>query len=192
MRTLEELVKDITKILEEQKIEYVIVGGVAVAGWGNIRTTRDVDIIINLKEKQIKPLESALKKEELDATEDEIKEALREKTHFTIFDKKSEYHIDAKGYYTEKEKRSLETKKAVKLWGKKIYIASPEDIIANKLVFGSQQDIKDAEGILVRQTEKLNHKYLEEICKEMGVHGDLEKLKIRVNKIIPKKMTNLK
>ncbi len=187
MRTLEELVKDITKILEEQEIEYVIIGGVAVAGWGNIRTTRDIDIIINLKEKQIKPLETALKKEELNATEYEIKKALQEKTHFTIFDKKSEYHIDAKGCYTEKEKRSLGTKKAAKLWDKKIYIASPEDIIANKLVFKSEQDIKDAEGILVRQREKLDRKYLEEICKEMGVHEDLEKLKIRVNKIIPKK-----
>ncbi len=183
MRTLEELVKDITKILEEQKIEYVIIGGVAVAGWGNIRTTRDIDIIINLKEKQIKPLETALKKEELDTTEYEIKEALGKKTHFTIFDTKSEYHIDAKGCYSEKEKRSLETKKAAKLWDKKIFIASPEDIIANKLVFGSEQDIRDAEGILVRQREKLDHKYLEEICKEMGVHGELEKLKKRIKEI---------
>ena len=36
------------------------------------------------------------------------------------------------------------------------YVASPEDMIANKLVFGSEQDIKDAEGIYVRQFDNLD------------------------------------
>jgi hypothetical protein len=40
MRGLEEVVKSIARILEEKKVDYVIVGGIAVSAWGNIRTTR--------------------------------------------------------------------------------------------------------------------------------------------------------
>ncbi len=89
MRTLEEVVKEIVKILENLEIDYVIVGGIAVSGWGNIRTTRDVDIIINLERKDIKRLAEALKERDFSVTVEDIKDALKEKTHFTIFDLES-------------------------------------------------------------------------------------------------------
>ncbi len=182
MRTIEDVVRGISEILLEAGVDYVIVGGVAVSGWGNVRTTRDVDIIMDLREKDIASLSDALKKEGFDVMADDIRDAMKEKGHFTIFDTRSDYHIDAKGCYGEKEKRSLKEKKAVDLWGIRIFIASPEDTIANKLVFGSEQDIRDAEGIYVRQMEKLDLNYLEEICRKMGVSGDLESLKQRVEK----------
>ncbi|WP_456474796.1 DUF6036 family nucleotidyltransferase [Candidatus Pyrohabitans sp.] len=184
MRTLEEVVNEIVKILENLEIDYVIVGGIAVSGWGNIRTTRDVDIIINLEGKDIKRLVEALKERDFSVTVEDIKDALKEKTHFTIFDLKSEYHIDAKGVYGIREKRSLETKKPIVLEGTKIYIASPEDTIANKLLFGSEQDIRDAMSIYVRQMGKLDMDYLEEVCKEMGVLDELQKLRRRVEEAL--------
>lgn len=182
MRTLEDVVRDLSKILLEVGVDYVIVGGVAVSGWGNVRTTRDVDVIMDLQETDIAGLSDALKKEGFDVTGADIRDAMKEKSHFTIFDTRSDYYIDAKGCYGGKEKRSLKGRKAVELWGFRIFIASPEDTIANKLVFGSEQDIRDAEGIYVRQMEKLDLDYLEEICKKMGVSGDLENLKQRVGK----------
>ena len=180
MRTLEDVVRDISEIFRELGIDYVIVGGIAVAGWGNLRTTRDVDVIMDLQEKDITNLKDVMKKKGFDVRAEDIKDALKEKSHFTIFDTQSDYHIDAKGCYKEKEERTLKTKKAVELWGTKIFIASAEDTIANKLVFGSEQDIRDAEGIYVRQSGKLDLNYLEEICRKMGVSEDLENLKQRV------------
>lgn len=132
-------------------MEYVIVGGVAVAGWGNIRTTRDVDVIIALEADDVKKVVKAFGKRGFSIRENDVLHALREKGHFTIFDERSEYHIDAKGVYGENERRTLRTRRKVRMGGVDAYIASPEDIIANKLRFGSEQDLKDAEGILIRQ-----------------------------------------
>lgn len=176
MRSLKKVAKETARILEEQGIEYVIVGGIAVAGWGNIRTTRDVDVIIALGADNVKKLVRAFGERGFSVSENDVLDALREKTHFTIFDERSEYHIHAKGVYGEKERRTLKTRKKVNLSGIDMYIASPEDIIANKLVFGSEQDLKDAEGIYIRQLGELDLEYLGRICREMGVLKELAEL----------------
>jgi ribosomal protein L7Ae-like RNA K-turn-binding protein len=54
MRKFEDLVKIFSEICNQLKIPYAIVGGVAVSAWGNIRTTRDIDIILDIKPKKIK------------------------------------------------------------------------------------------------------------------------------------------
>jgi len=157
MRTLEKVVRDISEILRKLEIDYVIVGGIAVAGWGNVRTTRDVDIIMELERKNIGKLKDALKKKGFETTTEDIKDAIKEKSHFTIFDTKSDYHIDAKGCYSEKERRSLKTKKAAMLGGANIFI---------------------------RQAGKLDMRYLEKICKEMRVFKKLEKLRKKVSEAL--------
>ena len=183
MRSLEEVTKETAKALKELDIEYVIVGGVAVAGWGNIRTTRDVDVILSLKAEDVKKIVQAFRNRGFFVNEKDVLDALKEKSHFTIFDERSEYHIDVKGAYGENERRTLRTKKRVGIGGVDAYIASPEDIIANKLRFGSEQDLKDAEGIYIRQLGKLDLRYLEEISGKMGVQEELVELRKRVKGI---------
>ena len=58
--TPEKLIKKIARILEDLKIPYAITGGFAVAIWGKPRYTADIDIIIELLEKNIKPLAKKL------------------------------------------------------------------------------------------------------------------------------------
>ncbi|MFH1774726.1 MAG: DUF6036 family nucleotidyltransferase [Methanobacteriota archaeon] len=182
MRTLEEVARSIAKILNELKIDYAIVGGIAVSSWGNVRTTRDVDVIVSLEEKDIKKFVRALKKMNFSTTEKDMADALREKTHFTIFDRLSDYHIDAKGAYSEKDIQTLKTKKKVNLGRIKCYLASPEGTIADKLLLDSEQDIKDAEGIYARQMKNLDMRYLKKMCKEIGVYKDFLEMKNRVEK----------
>ena len=184
MRTLEQVTIDIAIILNELKIDYVIVGGVAVCSWGNLRTTRDVDVIVDVNEKDIDRLVESVGKRGFSVNKYDIKMALKERSHFTIFDERSEYHIDAKGVYSEKERQSLLSKKAIQLEDVRVFVASPEDTIANKLSFGSEQDIKDAEGIYVRQKGKLDMKYLEERCGNIGVSDEFAEMKERVERYL--------
>lgn len=184
MRTLDEVAITVSEVLAELGIDYVIVGGIAVGAWGNVRTTLDVDIIMDLEGKDLMMLRSALKREGFDVAAGDMKDALKEKSHFTIFDEQSDFHIDVKGCYGFKEKRTLETKKAVKVRSRKIFLASAEDTIANKLVFGSEQDLKDAMGIYVRQMGKLDMKYLQRICDEIGVGEKLIALQENVDEIL--------
>jgi len=180
MRRFEKMIIDFTDILEKTKIDYVIVGGIAVSSWGNPRTTKDLDVIIVLKIEDIDELSKNLQENGFSTDREDIKDALKEKTHFTIFDKYSEYHIDAKGAYNEFDALTIKNKLVVLYEGHKMCIASPEDTIAHKLLFGGHQDIKDAQSILVRQSGKIDKNYLEELCENLGVLNELETLKERI------------
>ena len=184
MRSIEAVVKSIARILEEEELVYVIVGGIAVSAWGNIRTTRDIDIMLLLNEGDANELEVALKRERFSIQAEDIVDALNQRSHFTIFDEVSEYHLDAKGIYSENDRLTLTRRRKVSLADFEFYVASPEDLIANKLLFGSEQDIKDAEGIYARQLDNLDMAYLEGRCKSLGVYEELFALKKRVGRAI--------
>nr|MDO8098515.1 hypothetical protein [Candidatus Njordarchaeota archaeon] len=64
------------------------------------------------------------------------------------------------------------------------YSASPEDMIANKLFSGSEQDIRDAEGIYVRQIQHLDMNTLRSTAERLGVSKELIKMEKRVRKRI--------
>jgi len=183
MRSLEEVVKEISKILNKTKIEYVIVGAVAVCSWGNIRTTRDVDMILRINADSIEKLVKMCKEKDFSLSKADVDDALKEKTYFTIFDNLSDYHIDATGVYNENNLQTIKNRKKIKINNVTCYIASAEDTIASKLLFGSEQDIKDAEGIYARRSGKLKMDYLESRCKNLGVYNEFLKMKKRVEEI---------
>ena len=82
----------------------------------------------------------------------------------------------------KREIESIERRIGIEIDGMKIYVASPEDVIANKLLFGSEQDIRDAESIYVRQKGKIDTSYLEKRCMELGVHKEYKEMIERVKK----------
>lgn len=184
MRSLEEVVKDVVAALAEARVPYVIVGGVAVAGWGNIRTTGDVDVLLNLALEDVPRFLSSLKRRGLDTSAYEVESALRERSHFTIFDKRSEYHVDAKGLYSDADRQTFSRRKRIRVGGVSCHLSSPEDLIAHKLLFGSEQDIRDAEAIYARQKDRLDMAYLRRKCRKLGVSGELKALKDRVDELL--------
>lgn len=94
MRSFEKMVLDFIDILEKLEINYVIIGGIAVSSWGNPRTTRDLDVIVDLKMEELTNLLKNLKLSGFSVSKPDIEIAFKEQTHFTIFDEYSEYHID--------------------------------------------------------------------------------------------------
>jgi hypothetical protein len=183
-RTIEDVVKEIAAALKQLEIEYVIVGGIAATSWGNIRTTLDIDVIMNIKEDDAPALVSALRKRGFSLDQDDVIMALREKSHFTAFDDRSLVRIDAKGAYGPRELESMRTKRKIIVDKTECYLASPEDMIANKLLSGSEQDLRDAEGIYARQIQHLDMDALKNIVKKLGVSTELNKMERRVGKRI--------
>nr|MDO8132663.1 hypothetical protein [Candidatus Njordarchaeum guaymaensis] len=180
-RTIKEVVREVADIFNRLHIEYAIVGGVAVSAWGNIRTTVDIDVVIDLNEENVQRLVYAFNSRGFSVREEDILPALKEKGHFTIFDNRSDYHIDAKGAYGETELETLRARRKVVLADTECYVAAPEDMIANKLLYGSEQDLNDAVGIYVRQVERLDMKELRNLCTRLGVLQSLLALEKRIN-----------
>ena len=145
--------------------------------YGLPRTTMDMDLILQIGEDEMPKLVDFLRRNDFFADIEDMKAALKERTHCTVQDKKSMIRLDIKGIYNEMDRRTFERRRSFRYGGTRIYIASAEDTIANKLVFGREQDLRDAEGIFIRQRRKLEMKYLEKICREMGVTKELVELK---------------
>lgn len=176
MRKFEEMILDFLKILEKLSIKYAIIGGVAVSSWGNPRTTQDLDIIVVLKSSDTDEFCEKLQQKQFSISKKDMKTSLKHKTHFTIFDELSEYHIDVKGIYSPSDAITIKNRRSVSYEGYNMYIASPEDTIAHKLLYGGYQDIEDAKSILIQHSD-LDMDYLEELCRKLAVLDEFKNIK---------------
>jgi len=179
VREIDEILALICGFLDRESIGYVMVGGLVVNFHGLPRTTMDIDLILQIKEEDMPKLAEFLSRNDFFVSVEDLRRALKERSHCTVQDKRSMFRLDIRGIYNEMDKRTFERRTSFKYKGTEIYMASAEDTIANKLLFGSEQDLKDAEGIYIRQLGKLDMKYLEKICREMGVEEELAKMKSR-------------
>jgi hypothetical protein len=170
------------KALNKSRVDYVIVGGLAAVYYGRPRTTMDLDVIVRFEPNSIERLCAALRKYGFDVLPQEMQDAAKEKTHVSVFDRKSPYRLDLKWSATLLDETSLTRKKCVKIYGEKAWIESPEDLIAGKLLFGSPQDLEDVQAVLLRQTE-LDLKYLKEICRKIGVEKRLTEVRRKLKEI---------
>ncbi len=187
MRNMNEILELVCTFLNEEKVAYVVVGGLAVLFYGVPRTTMDIDIIIEMDMPKVKRFVELLKENDFFADVDDVKTAFEEKSHAMIEDKTSMIRLDIKGIYGENDRLTLKRRRKVSFADFVFYVTSPEDTIANKLLFGSEQDIKDAEGIYVRQFDNMDMEYLAERCKRLDVLEEFSAMKIRVESYIDEK-----
>ncbi len=177
MRTIEQILNLVCEFLNKKNKDYVIVGGFAVLFYGTPRTTMDIDYVIQLEDEDIPVLIKFLQENGFHADEYDMRAALKERSHCTVEDKETMFRLDIKGVYNEMDERALRNKRRIRFNDIDVWIASPEDTIANKLVFAREQDITDALGIYVRQYDTLDIDYLENTTKKIGVHDALSDLR---------------
>ncbi len=176
MRDFYDVVKLTVGFLNGNKIPYMVVGAVSVAVWGAPRTSQDIDIIIHLKDDDIKKFADFCKNNKLSVDEEEIKQAFEERSHFTVFDDESTYRLDLKGIYNDFDRISFSRRRKVEFRDFVLWINSPEDCILAKLLFGSLQDLNDAKTILLRQKGKLDMRYVKEQARHFKLLGKLDSL----------------
>jgi hypothetical protein len=167
--------------------EYVIVGGLVAILYGRVRTTSDIDIIIDFDKTDQVKLGDLLRKERFEVSLPEIEKALAERSYFTIFDVESPYRLDAQGVYKPLDEASLKGRRKGTLFGEQAWIEGPEDLIVAKLVYGSQQDFEDDLAVLLRQKSELDIDYLKRQAAKNRVGSKLKKLLASVEK--PSKRT---
>ncbi|HLE47174.1 MAG TPA: hypothetical protein VI818_02665 [Candidatus Thermoplasmatota archaeon] len=155
-------------------MEYVLIGGLAVMAWGQPRATMDVDALARLETKRIEALFLSCKGERLQFEVEDARDALRGEGHLTIFDLDSPYHVDVKVARTVPEVLQVSSGVSVEFEEGILHVASPEDTVAYKLLFGSPQDIADARSILVRQQARLDWATMLKTCVRLGVAKKLE------------------
>ena len=176
------LLVKVAEVLDELSILYAVTGGMAVYVWGRPRFTADIDIVIQLREKDVECLALALEKLSKVSYVDThtMRWALERHGEFNFIDGVSGIKVDfwvlAEGEFEESQ---LKRRVGKEVLGRTIFFVSPEDLILSKLRWhkegGSSRQLEDVESIF-RFNKKLDFRYLRKWAKIHDTIDILESL----------------
>ncbi len=178
------LLARVAKILDDNKIPYLITGGYAVSVWGRARATFDIDIVIHLVEAKIKSVHGALRKLSKAGYIDEevMTDAVRQRGEFNYIYPDLGIKVD---FFVKDDSTSrLELERVVSfdVAGYPVNFISPEDLILSKLRWHQQgestRQLEDVASVIVRQ-KKLDWKYLKKWATMQNTWDELNKLKTK-------------
>ncbi len=171
MNPLEFQLKQLARLLREEKIDYALLGGVAVSIYGEPRLTFDIDVNIMLGKDTIS---NFLKKARIYGflpLPPNIKRFI--KTTGVIPMKFSKNKITGKCDFIIAqnilEYLCIKRARLKKVYSAKIKLISPEDLLLHKIISERARDLEDAQGILMRQRGKLDMNYINYWLKKIAV-----------------------
>lgn len=145
--------------LQQNGIASIVIGGVAVAAWGEPRVTRDVDLKIQLKRQDIDHLLALLSINYVMLVSDP-REALRKQALLFIKDKLGT-RIDLLLADTHYDDAAIQRGREFEIEpGTTFRVCSAEDLIIYKLISTRLRDHEDASSVIRRQGEALDDRYV--------------------------------
>ena len=163
------LLRVITKTLEDLKISYMLSGSLAMTLYTIPRSTRDIDIVVELYEKHLKQFIEAVK-DKFYFHEATIKDEIRRSGMFNIIHLESSYKIDFIVRTSHKfEIHKFQRRKQIDYFGINVWVISLEDLIISKLMWiqelESELQKRDIAGLL--ENKKTDLEYIKKWCKEL-------------------------
>jgi len=145
--------------LQQNGIPSIVIGGVAIAAWGEPRVTRDVDLKIKLERQDADRLVKLLTIGYTSLLPDP-NEALRKQALIFIQDELGT-RLDLLLADTPYDEVAIQRGREVEIEpGVRIRVCSPEDLIIYKLVSTRARDHDDAYSVIRRQGEALDDRYV--------------------------------
>jgi hypothetical protein len=90
----QELLKKVVDILDRTGIKYMTTGSIVSSLQGEPRSTNDIDLVVNIKNADIRNLVSSINNTEYYLEEESIKEAIKNKDMFNLIDTQEGDKID--------------------------------------------------------------------------------------------------
>ncbi len=152
--------------LEPLHAPMAVMGGLALAAWGHVRATRDVDLLIGVSEQKLEPLLSTLTSAGLRPKHQppwtsvgslQILQLLYEPPG-AYLDLQVDPLLAQSEYHREALARRMPTRLAALVLD--LYVLACEDLILHKLLAGRLLDRADAAMLLRANRADLNLKYL--------------------------------
>jgi len=163
---LRDVLARIDGLLKRCGIEYAVIGGYAVAAWGEVRATRDIDLLCGAED--LDTLKHALTESgvhfehRVGDPDDPISDVVR----IELGESGELYELDVLFGIREAPAGILERSRPVQIQDLTIPVASPEDTIILKLLGGSARDIDDARSVLSTQRGRIDLSLIRQLCPE--------------------------
>jgi len=174
----------VVKAFEKIGVSYYLGGSVASSAYGIARATLDVDLVADLKTQHVNSLTEMLKSDYY-IDKEMILDAIKRHSSFNLIHLETMLKVDIfiikdRPYdgvaFQRKRKDTLDEEQGAA----EFYLASPEDIILNKLEWFqmggkvSERQWHDVLGIMKVQRELMDKEYLRRWAKELGISDLLE------------------
>jgi hypothetical protein len=159
MDNLLQSIKTLQQRLEATGIPSIVIGGVAVAVWGEPRVTRDVDLKVLLGRDDAERLVTALMLDYVSLLPDP-RTALRQQAMLFVQDAAGT-RLDLLLADTPYDVLAIQRGRDVELQpGVTIRVCSPEDLVIYKMISTRLRDHEDAQGVIRRQGSSLDDEYV--------------------------------
>lgn len=155
--TLQQLFVQVVDALNRERIPYFLIGGLAVSAWVEPRATKDMDVVFRVRRKDAPRVKTALVAAGMRATSLEIR-LLMEK-RFVRF-KTGGPLLDVKICSSAHDVAAFERSKELELDGRRLRVATPEDLVLYKLQAWRPIDQRDL-LVLVADFKALDAQYVE-------------------------------
>jgi predicted nucleotidyltransferase len=160
--TVPEAFRAAYRFLEDQRIPFVVIGGIAASIQGRPRYTEDVDFMVFLKSENIQRLARAAQAAGFDIEAEQAET----QWHFSGFVRlwlgppDDQTAVDLMNCDTEFLREAFFRAQQTRFCGLSIAVATPEDMILFKVAAWREKDVPDAREILARHRERIDIVYL--------------------------------
>ena len=160
MTRLEAALLEVVAILEEWKIPYMLIGGLAVAQWGEPRATLDVDIALWVEADQFETMVAKLASRLAPRTTRPVEFARR--TRVLPVESSGGIAVDLIFALWPFEQRAIKHAAERQVAGAPVRVAALEYLLFLKLTSDRPKDLDDAAALLRRHQNHVDHCWLEE------------------------------
>jgi hypothetical protein len=175
----------VTRVLDDLGIPYVIGGSLASIAHGMMRTTMDVDIIADIQTKHVDEFYQALRKQFYLPDETILHEAIERRSSFNLIHLATMFKVDIfipreREFDQQQLDRRL-SEPASSESKERVWIMSPEDVILAKLDWyrtggeSSERQWRDVLGVLQAQKSFVDVPYLKKWARTLQVSDLLER-----------------
>ncbi len=184
-----EVLRRVVQVLDELGVAYVIGGSFASSAYGEARSTRDADLVVELRSDEVEALASRLEGD-FYMSRDAIREAIRDHRSFNAIHLESMFKIDffvlGESAFDREEFGRRVPRPIEELGGHTWLIKTPEDTVLRKLEWyrasgdKADQQWRDVLGVLAVWRGRLDEAYLDRWAATLGVSDLLERARSAV------------
>jgi predicted nucleotidyltransferase len=175
MGQLEDALRSVVSILEELKLPYMLIGGMANLIWGEARTTQDIDITIQVDPPALPDTVTRLTQIFRALPKDPI--TFVRQTRVLPIVTKNGVRADLIFAELPYQEQAIRRARPVALGDVMVQVCTPEDLIIHKIISERAKDLDDVKGIVRVQGSRLDRAYLDSLV--LGLAADLERPEIR-------------
>jgi len=174
------IIRTIVTRLNKAGISYMFTGSVATNFYATPRMTRDVDVIIELRETDVDRL-CDLFENDFYVDRDMVRSAVKRNGMFNIINYESVFKIDFIIRKDDKYRREeFKRRKCIVFEGMEVYVTAPEDLMLSKLYWAkdslSELQLGDVKNLL-KSVKILDKDYLEQWARYLDIDELYRKVK---------------